>query len=319
MLPLTSQPRVEPLGVHAQVPDSLAVTDRQPGWVRRERGVTAPLAFLEGPVLDERGGLYLVDVAWGRILYLDRHGEFRVVVAYDGEPNGLALAGADRLLVADYQRGLLQITGLHTDPEVTVVAQQAGGQPFHGLNDLVVADDGTIYATDQGDSGLHAPYGRLIRIHEPATGEGSRGSGWIVDVVLDGIPSPNGLVLDEATNTILLAVTRDNAIWRVPLVESGAQRVGRYLQLSGGIGPDGLAAGPEGSLLVAHLGLGVVWVFDAAGNPVLALASPHGRAVTNLCLDEHGRVFVTESQTSTVLTADLDRLLAAAPKGATNR
>lgn len=316
MHPLTSLPRVEPLQVHAQVPDSLAVTGRRPGWVRHQRGVGAPTAFLEGPVLDDDGGLYLVDVAWGRILYLDRHGSFRVVVEYDGEPNGLALAEADRLLVADYQRGLVQITGLQGDPEVTVLVQEAEGRPFHGLNDLVVADDGTVYATDQGDSGLHDPYGRLVRIRES---NADRGSSWVAETVLDGIPSPNGLVLDAANETVLVAVTRDNAVWRVPMTGAGTYRVGRYLQLSGGIGPDGLAAGPADTLLVAHVGLGVVWVFDVAGLPVLALTSPQGRAVTNLCVDGRGRVFVTESQTSTVLTADLGRLLAEGQEGATTR
>lgn len=301
MTPTTRVPRQEPLQVHARVPDSLAVTDREPGWVRRERGVPAPLAFLEGPVLDGDGGLHLVDVAWGRILHLDANGSFRVVVEYDGEPNGLALTGDGRLLVADYRRGLLEVAGLRDEPTVRVLADEVDGKPFHGLNDLVVAADGTVYATDQGDSGLHDPYGRLVRIDPDGT----------VQVLLDGVPSPNGLVLDEASGTVLLAVTRDNAVWRVPLSGHLPHRVGRYLQLSGGIGPDGLAAGPEGTLLVAHLGLGVVWVYDVSGVPVLALTSPEGSATTNLCVDGSGRVFVTESETATVLTADLRTLLSA--------
>lgn len=297
----TMRPRLEPLEVHARVPDTLAVTDREPGWVRRERGVPAPLAFLEGPVLAADGGLYLVDVAWGRILHVDRNGRFRVVVEYDGEPNGLVLADADRLLVADYRRGLVEIAGIRDDPTVRVLAEEVEGKPFHGLNDLVIGDDGAVYATDQGDSGLYDPYGRLVRIDPDGT----------VQVLLDGIPSPNGLVLDSKTSEILLAATRDNAVWRVPLTGSRPHRVGRYLQLSGGIGPDGLAAGPDGSLLVAHLGMGVVRVYDAAGSPVLCLASSEGLATTNLCVDHAGRIFVTESESSTVLTADLETLLAA--------
>ncbi|WP_281366070.1 SMP-30/gluconolactonase/LRE family protein [Janibacter cremeus] len=281
--------------------------------MRHDRGVPAPLAFLEGPVLDGAGGLYMVDVAWGRILYVDRYGEFRVVVEYDGEPNGLALAGPDRLLVADYQRGLVEIADLRGEPRVGVVVHEVDGAAFHGLNDLVVTSDGTVYVTDQGDSGLDDPYGRLLRVRLPAGGENATEEGnatqVAVEVVLEGIPSPNGLVWDEKSATVFVAVTRDNAIWRVPLVESVPHRVGRYLQLSGGLGPDGMAAGPQGTLLVAHLGLGVVWVFDPTGTAVMALHSPTGRAVTNLCVTDNGRVFVTESETSTVLTADLSRLL----------
>lgn len=303
MISMTSDTHVlrsAALRVHATVPESLTVTDRQPSWERRDRGVEAPRAFLEGPVCDGAGGLYLVDVAWGRILQVDRNGNFRVVVEYEGEPNGLALAAPDRLLVADYRRGLVEVTGLSGQPTIRVLAEAADGTPFHGLNDLVIGSDGAVYATDQGDSGLHAPYGRLVRIDPSGA----------VQVLLHQVPSPNGLVLDERASTLFLAVTRDNAVWRVPLPNGMPHRVGRYLQLSGGIGPDGLAAGPYGTLLVAHLGLGVVWVYDAIGVPILRLMSPAGRATTNLCLDDSGRVFITESESSTVLTADLRALLA---------
>jgi sugar lactone lactonase YvrE len=103
---------------------------------------------------------------------------------------------------------------------------------FKGLNDLVFARNGDLYFTDQGLTGLHDPTGRLYCLR--ADGRLER--------LLDNIPSPNGLVLSLDESTIYLNVTRDNAVWRVPLLPDGsAFKVGAFIRLSGGGGPDGLA------------------------------------------------------------------------------
>ena len=38
---------------------------------------------------------------------------------------------------------------------------RAHGERFKGLNDLVFAGNGDLHFTDQGESGLHDPIGRL--------------------------------------------------------------------------------------------------------------------------------------------------------------
>ena len=54
---------------------------------------------------------------------------------------------------------------------------------------------------------------------------------------------------------------RGNAIWRVPLLPDGnITKVGIYVQLSGGVGPDGMAVDTAGGIAVAHVGAGQVWV-----------------------------------------------------------
>ncbi|PZF79326.1 SMP-30/gluconolactonase/LRE family protein [Jiangella anatolica] len=298
-------PATVPLQVLGRVPDAMAVPGKVSPWAQVERGVDAPLCFLEGPVLDGAGGLYMVDVAWGRILHMAAQGDFSVVLEYDGEPNGLAWLDHDTLAVADFRRGLVLVDGVRSGtPRMRVLLDGADGRPFRGLNDLVVGSDGSIYVTDQGDTGLHDPSGRLYRVRP----------GGRLETVLDAVPSPNGLALDEEHGVIYLAVTRDNSIWRVPLGHRGPRKVGRFIQLSGGIGPDGIAQGPDGTLLVAHLGMGVVWVYDERGLPLVAFEARHGRATTNVCVDDGGRVYVTESDTSTILTADLTAALAAAGK-----
>ena len=56
---------------------------------------------------------------------------------------------------------------------------------------------------------------------------------------------------------VYIAVTRHNAVWRVPLMRDGTvAKVGIFIQMSGGTGRDGLAVDEEGNLAVAHVGLG---------------------------------------------------------------
>jgi gluconolactonase len=283
-------PTAVPLEVHARLPEELAGN-------RLGKEADPQLAhlpwFIEGPVADETGTLHIVDLAWGRILRMAPNGEVTVVADYEGRPNGLALDHDGTLLVADRTQGLLRLDP--GDGTLSVVANEVRNTSFLGLNDLVMSRSGTLYVTDQGNSGLQDPNGQLLRFRD---GVGT--------VILGNIPSPNGLALDDAEETLYLAATRDNAIWRVPLSESPVSRVGRYLHLSGGVGPDGIATGPLGTLLVAHLGMGVVWIFDERGVPVLVLQSPIGRYTTNVTfVPDSRRVFVTESVSGCVLTADL--------------
>ncbi len=153
--------------------------------------------------------------------------------------------------------------------------------------------------TDQGQAGWQDPTGRLIRIR--ADGR--------VEVVLEGIPSPNGLVFGPDESTLYLAVTRANAVWRVPLLRNGdAGKVGTFIQLSGGSGPDGLAIDEEGSLAICHSGLGTVWLFSKFGEPVYRILScTGGRSTTNLAYGGPDRktLFITESSTGNIITAEL--------------
>src|ERR1700754_2328288 len=63
-------------------------------------------SFLEGPVLDAKGNLYVVDIPHGRIFRIDQRKQWDCVVEYDGWPNGMALAADGSMLICDYKHGL---------------------------------------------------------------------------------------------------------------------------------------------------------------------------------------------------------------------
>ncbi|MFX8156757.1 SMP-30/gluconolactonase/LRE family protein, partial [Acinetobacter baumannii] len=63
-----------------------------------------------------------------------------------------------------------------------------------------------------------------------------------LDCLLSNGPSPNGLVLTPDESALFVAMTRDNAVWRLPLLADGStSKVGRFAQFYGTSGPDGMA------------------------------------------------------------------------------
>jgi gluconolactonase len=76
---------------------------------------------------------------------------------------------------------------------------------------------------------------------------------------------------------------------------------------SGGAGPDGLALTADGGLVVAHIGIGAVWIFDRTGQPIFRVQSPPGLHTTNIAFGrEDGRdLFITGGETGSILRAKL--------------
>jgi gluconolactonase len=277
--------------VFARLPDSLRVVDHP-----EVRFGVARDSFLEGPAFDRDGNLYCVDIPYGRIFRVGRDGRFEVACQYDGRPNGLAIHRDGRIFIADQVRGILAL-----DPArgvVETVVERDGYEPFRGPNDLIFDRQGALLFTDQGQSGLERPYGVLYRLH----------AGGRLERLLENIPSPNGLALSPDEHTVYLAVTRANAIWRVPLdgsANGAVARVGNYIQLSGGTGPDGVAPAHDGGLAVAHIGFATVWLFDRLGEPIARVQSCAGVQPTNVAFDprDDSMLYITEAASGQILRA----------------
>lgn len=281
--------------VHTEMPAELrrpVVTE----WSRANKRGQPVDGFLEGPCFDAAGNLYVTDIPHGRIFGISPEGSWTQLAEYDGEPNGLALhPDGARLYIADYKQGILSFD-LATGT-VTPVLARRNSERFKGPNDLVFARNGDLYFTDQGQSGLHDPTGRVYRL---------RPSGQL-DCLLANGPSPNGLVLSHDEEVLFVAMTRDNAVWRLPLLPDGSTaKVGRFASFHGTSGPDGLAMDGAGNLLVAHASLGSVFVLSPQGEPVARIRSCRGATTTNLAFGGPGggTVFVTESETGAVLAAE---------------
>jgi gluconolactonase len=280
--------------VFTRIPDALRRSN-ETRWSRARGG--APLhSFLEGPAFDRDGRLYCVDVNHGRIFRISPQGAWDVFAEYDGNPNGLKIHRDGRIFVADHHRGLLAFDPVSATS--TVVADASSLGPFRGLNDLVFADNGDLYFTDPGESGLERPDGRVFRLN----------AGGGIDLVYEGLPYPNGLVLSARQDALFVAVTRSLQVLRLPLREGRVVKAGVFLQLSGGLaGPDGMAIDDTGGLAVVHAGFGTVWHFSALGEPLARIRSTAGIRTTNTAFGvaDPNALYITEAEHGVILRAQL--------------
>lgn len=281
------------------LPDAM----RRPGQLSAERlragkGTLQTDCFLEGPSFDRHGNLYLVDIAFGAIYRVDPAGRVEEVIRYDGEPNGLKIHRDGRIFIADHKHGILLLDPVRG--QVQPFLTRAYTEHFKGVNDLFLGPDGSLFFTDQGQTGLQDPTGRVYRYDM---------AGGVLTRLLDNVPSPNGIVTNAAQTLLYVAVTRANCIWRAMLLPDGTlTRAGVFVQLSGGTGPDGLALDEKGNLYVAHAGYGMVWKYSPSGEPLLAIRSCAGHMITNLAFGGPDRrdLYITESETGSVLVARMD-------------
>jgi gluconolactonase len=285
-------PPVIGTAVYTSMPETLR-RHRVTEWSRANKGGAVVDSFIEGPCFDPQGNLYVVDIPHGRIMRISPALEWSVAAEYDGEPNGLAWHPDGRLLIADYKNGILAL-----DPAsgaVTPLLARRNSERFKGPNDLIVASNGDLYFTDQGQTGLHDPTGRVYRLHPDGR----------LDCLISNGPSPNGLVLSPDEKVLFVAMTRDNSVWRLPLLADGStSKVGRFAQFYGVSGPDGLTMDRDGNLFVAHASLGAVFVLNPHGEGIAKIESCAGRTITNVTFGgAHGSsLLITDSSSGSVLT-----------------
>ena len=267
---------------------------RRTAWSDPNRQGAAVDCFLEGPSFDRKGNLWCVDIPFGRIFRIDPKGEWELAAQYDGWPNGLKIHKDGSIFIADYKKGLLKLNP--KSGAFQSVLGSAFSESFKGLNDLHFADNGDLYFTDQGQSGIADPTGRVWRLR--TNGELQR--------LVHNAPSPNGITLNTKNSQVYVAITRAQQVWRLPLMAGGTpSKTGVAIQLSGGhAGPDGIETDAEDGLLVCHLGVGV-WRFDSNCLPThLAHAGNKHRLMTNIAF-QGKTVYITDSMNGEIVTAEM--------------
>jgi gluconolactonase len=289
--------QIRDMSVFTRLPEHLRRTGVRSSWADANRGGEPVDSFLEGPVFDAAGNLYVTDIPFGRVFRIDAAGQWTQVAEWDGEPNGAKFLDDRTLLITDYRNGLMACDV--TSGDVRPYLDRRNSERFKGVNDLIFDREGNLYFTDQGQTGLHDPTGRLYRLRRDGR----------LDLLLSNVPSPNGVALSPDERVLYLGVTRGNQVWRMPLLDDGSvSKVGAFFTSYGPSGPDGLAVDAAGRVLVANPGLGVVWVLNHRAEPEIVLRSGTGTSTTNLAFGGPDRrtLYCTESVSGTVLCAQLD-------------
>ena len=290
----SSTPKRIETTVYAELPEKFRRRKTPSEWAQANRRGAMIYSFLEGPCFDADGNLYVVDIPFGLIFRIAPDRSWSLVVEYEGEPNGLANHADGRLFITDYRKGLLALNP--KTKRVEPILTRRNTESFKGVNDLTFARNGDLYFTDQGQTGMHDPTGRVFRY---------RSDGHL-DCLISNGPSPNGLALSPEQDVLFVSMTRDNSVWRVPLLPDGMTgKVGRFATFHGTAGPDGLAMDSAGNLLVAHASLGTIFVLDSEGYEIAKFPSSRGRTTTNVTFGgkDHKSIFITESDSGSILTA----------------
>jgi gluconolactonase len=253
--------------------------------------------FLEGPVFDRDGTLWVLGILKGVIWRVTPDGHCSVGVQLPAEvkfPSGLRFSQDGTLYGVAMGYGLFSVD--LPSKKVTPLATGAsvGGLPdgaFHGLDDLFIDHAGGIYLTDAAGSSVLNPIGQLY--YRDAGGS-------IKKIISGGLMFPNGVVLSPDEKMLYIDEWAANRILAVPVVSPGVLNTGWsyvFATLNGGHGPDSMTADSAGNVYVAHYGAGEVLAFAPNGDYFGAIRLPGGagKDPTNLAF-HNGYLYITESE-----------------------
>ena len=106
---LLNPPTVRETEVFTAMPDRFRKKGVSTVWANANRGGAQIDSFLEGPVFDTAGNLFVTDIPYGRVFRISPAGEWDLVAEYDGEPNGAKFLNERELVITDYKNGLVRL------------------------------------------------------------------------------------------------------------------------------------------------------------------------------------------------------------------
>jgi len=245
--------------------------------------LTKPGAFtagIEGPACDREGNIYAVNFAKqqtiGRVTP-DGKGEVFVTLPGKSTGNGIRFDPDGLMYVADYVGHNI----LKVDPKTREITVFAFDDRMHQPNDLAIAADGTLYASDPN---WKAGTGQLWRIGKD--GKTLR--------LAEGMGTTNGLDLSPDGKILYVNESVQRKIWAFDVVPEGVKNK-RLLVEFPDHGFDGMRSDVDGNLYVTRYGKGTVAVVSPAGK-VLREIDVLGPRPSNICFGgPDGRTaYVTE-------------------------
>jgi signal peptidase len=248
---------------------------------------------IEGPAVDAAGNLYVVNFkekgTIGKVPSGASQSELFAMLPAGSIGNGIRFDRDGRMYVADYKKhNVFVFESGETVPHVYFHSSQ-----FHQPNDLAIATDGTLYASDPSPS--QGESGRIWRITRGPNGEGR---GEVMSSERDMGEKTNGLDLSPDGGTLYVSESNTREVWAYELQE-GKLVAPRLVKKFPEAELDGLRTDVDGKIFVARPGHGTVAVLAPDGTLVreievlgdnpsnLTFGGPDGKTVFVTQVDGH--------------------------------
>ena len=259
--------------------------------------LTQPKQFtpgIEGPQCDRAGNLYAVNFEKQQTIgKVSPDGKAEIFVTLPGEStgNGIVFDQQGRMFVADYVGHNVLRIDMKTR-NIEVFAHHDGmNQP----NDLAIAPDGTLYASDPnwGNS-----TGQLWKID---------GSGK-VQKIADKMGTTNGIEVSPDGKTLYVNESAQRNVWSFPILTDGSLGEKKLLKQFPDHGFDGMRCDVDGNLYITRYGKGTVVVLSPEGKELREI-DVLGKQPSNLCFGgPDGRtVYVTEVEQTRLVQFRVDK------------
>lgn len=248
--------------------------------------------FLEGPIMDKQGNLWVVSIGSGWISKITPSGNWTDVFHSGGQPQGLEWGKDGRLYGTDRKRGVFVY-----DPSTKKVSDYVRyfqNQNFHGPNDLIFDHKGGLYFTDPWGTSPLNPRGGIYYVSP---------GGKEVKKLIENLHFPNGIALSPDDKNLYIADCMTNRVLTVPVEKPGVINVGFAhvsTYLTAGWGPDGLCVDANGNIYQSQYGAGRVVVIDPNGFIIGNIDLPvgEGAQTTNVAFGvgkDSNTLYITEA------------------------
>ena len=251
---------------------------------------------IEGPACDREGNVYVVNFGEqgtiGRVTP-DGKTELFVKLPEGSVGNGIVFDRGGRMFVADYTRHNVLGIDLKTRKIEVLAHEPRMNQP----NDLAIAPEGTLYASDPAWKNGTGQLWRIDRKGEKAT----------ATLLAKDLGTTNGIEVSPDGKTLYVNESVQRKVWAWRITENGLADK-RLVREFPDFGFDGMRCDVDGNLYITRHGKGTVVKMSPSGE-ILREIDVLGPKPSNLCFGgPDGRtVYVTEVEHRRLVRFRVDR------------
>jgi sugar lactone lactonase YvrE len=236
---------------------------------------------IEGPACDKEGNVFVVNFAKqqtiGKVTPL---GKAEIFVTLPGKStgNGIVFDKYGLMYVADY----VEHKVWRINPKTKKMTVFANNPKMNQPNDLAIAPNGTLYASDP---------------------DWTKGTGqvWRIDkagkthLVAEKMGTTNGIEVSPDGKTLYVNESVQRNVWSFPIDDEGGLGEKKLLKKFDDHGFDGMRCDVAGNLYITRYGKGTVAVLSPNGD-ILREIDVLGKSPSNLCFGgpDGKTVYVTE-------------------------